>query len=239
MAERLQKVLARAGVASRRKSEILISHGRVSVNGEQILSMGYLVDPSSDEVRVDGRLVSALEAHEYWKLHKPVGVVSTAKDDRGRSTVVDLTPSQRRLYPVGRLDIQSEGLVLLTDDGEIAQLLMHPSYAHTKEYRVLVTGSPSRDAISRLEAGIALEDGRVAADSVRVGPEQDGKRWLAITLHQGKKRQIRRMLDVVGHRVTRLVRTRIGPIALGDLAPGDAVRLDEDEIRALVALKEE
>jgi 23S rRNA pseudouridine2605 synthase len=235
--ERLQKVLAHAGLASRRKCEIIIAQGRVTVNGERITSMGYLVDPGRDEIRVDGRIVSAPSSPEYWKLYKPVGVVSTAQDDRGRTTVLDLVPSQRRLYPVGRLDLDSEGLVLLTDDGEAAQLLMHPSYEHPKEYRVLVEGTLSREVIAKLSAGVSLEDGAAAADSVRVGPTEDGKQWLAIALHQGRKRQVRRMLEAVGLKVARLVRTKLGPLVLGDLAPGEAVELDENEVGALEALK--
>lgn len=218
--ERLHKFLSRAGVASRRKSEELIAAGRVKVNGETVSLPGSKIDPERDRVEVDGRPVAPVKEHVYWLLNKPAGYVSTVRDPQGRPTVVDLVKPSSRLYPVGRLDQDSEGLLLLTDDGELTQRLTHPRYEHEKEYHVLVTGRPAQSALQRLRAGVQLEDGLTsAADVIVLRSEADGT-WLRFVIHEGRKRQLRRMCDAVGHPARRIIRVRMGPLSLGDLAAG-------------------
>ena len=235
MAERLQKVLAHAGVASRRAAEELIQGGRVTVNGEVVRTLGARVDPTRDHLAVDGRRVAAEKDHAYYLLHKPVGYVSTARDERGRPTVVDLVRTRRRLYPVGRLDVDSEGLLLLTDDGSLAERLTHPRYGVEKEYHVLVRGEPTPDSLGRLRQGIELEEGRTAPAGVRVLEQAEGYTWLSVVLRQGWKRQVRRMLMAIGHPVQRLIRVRIGALHLGDLPPARGRWLPEAE--AALALR--
>ncbi|HWP28755.1 MAG TPA: pseudouridine synthase [Chloroflexota bacterium] len=229
MDERLQKVLAEAGVASRRAAERLIAEGRVAVNGVVVRTLGARVDPGRDVVTVDGRRVTVPSQKVYYVVHKPAGVVSTARDERGRPTVLDLVPADRRLFPVGRLDADSEGLLLLTDDGALAYRLTHPRYGVEKEYHVLVRGRPTPAALERLRTGIELEEGRTAPAQVGVLRRAGGHTWLRIVLRQGWKRQIRRMLAAVGYPVERLVRVRIGGLELDDLPPGAARRLTAAE----------
>ncbi len=222
---RLQKALSRAGVASRRASEALIRAGRVRVNGQVVTEMGVQVDPTRDEIAVDGRRVEIARERRYIKLYKPAGYVSVMSDQRGRRDLGALVGIEG-VHPVGRLDRNSEGLVLLTDDGALTQRLTHPRYGHSKEYVVLVRGTPKRKAIRALREGVELEDGVTARATVKLEPSTPwggaprGTSWLRVTLRQGRKRQIRRMCEAVGHRVVRLIRVRIGPIELGDLAPG-------------------
>jgi 23S rRNA pseudouridine2605 synthase len=233
MAERLQKVLAHAGVASRRAAEQLVLDGRVAVNGEVVRILGTRVDLTHDAVTLDGQPLADRNARSYFALHKPRGYVSTARDERGRPTVLDLVPSPRRLYPVGRLDVDSEGLVLLTDDGDLALHLTHPRYGVPKEYRALVDGVPSAGALAQLRLGVALTEGRTApaeVEALHSGPEGA---WLRIVLRQGWNRQVRRMLDAVGHPARRLVRTRIGSLELGHLRVGQARTLRNQEIARL------
>lgn len=226
--ERLQKVLARAGVASRRASEELISAGRVSVNGETA-RLGQRVDPEHDQVAVDGVRVGVHPGLVYYLLNKPRGVVSTASDPEGRATVTGLVPRDPRVHPVGRLDADSEGLLLLTNDGELTHRLTHPSFGVEKEYVVSVAGKPSPGAIRSLRSGVQLDDGVTAPARVsQVEPS-----LLRITIHEGKKRQVRRMFESVGHPVTRLVRTRIGPIRDPGLSPGQWRQLTSAEVRRL------
>ena len=240
MRERLQKLLAAAGLASRRQAEAWIRAGRVRVNG-RVAALGEAADPARDEVRVDGRPLPA-PPRRYWLLHKPRGVLTTTRDPRqeGRRTVMDLLPAEARalrLFPVGRLDLDSEGLLLLTNDGGVAQVLLHPSRETEREYQVTVAGRFDAAAAARLAAGPVLEDGRMAP--CRVGPRRhDARRdrtTFALVLHEGRKRQIRRALRRLGHRVERLVRTRMGPLHLGALPPGAARPLSERERRALLA----
>ncbi len=226
--ERLQKVMARAGVASRRVSEELIDAGRVTVNGVTA-RLGDKVDPTVDEIAVDGVVTSIDPTRVTFVLNKPAGVISTAKDTHGRPTVVDLIDTERRVFPVGRLDADSEGLLLVTNDGALAQRLTHPSYGVDKEYLVSVEGEPSRGALRTLRDGVELDDGRTAP--ARVSQLSPG--LLRIVLHEGRNRQIRRMCDAVGHRVTRLVRTRIGSLSDPTLQPGESRELTLDELRAL------
>jgi pseudouridine synthase len=218
--ERLHKFLSQAGVASRRKCEELIAAGRVKVNGETVSLAGSKVDPEHDRVEVDGKPVALPKRHVYWLLNKPAGYVSTVRDPQGRPTVLDLVSQAERLYPVGRLDLDSEGLLLLTDDGELTQRLTHPSYEHEKEYEVLVEGRPTQNALQRLRAGVELEDGLTSAADVAVLRTDAGRTWLRLVIHEGRKRQLRRMCDAVGHPVQRVIRVRMGPLTLGDLRPG-------------------
>jgi pseudouridine synthase len=218
--ERLHKFLSQAGVASRRKCEELIAAGRVKVNGETVSLAGSKVDPEHDRVEVDGKPVALPKRHVYWLLNKPAGYVSTVRDPQGRPTVIDLVNQAERLYPVGRLDLDSEGLLLLTDDGELTQRLTHPSYEHEREYQVLVEGRPTQNALQRLRAGVELEDGLTSAADIAVLRTDAGRTWLRLVIHEGRKRQLRRMCDAVGLPVRRVIRVRMGPLTLGDLRPG-------------------
>lgn len=213
--QRLQKVLARAGVrSSRRKAEALISDGRVMVNG-QIAELGSKVGPE-DEVRVDGALVRPLQAHVTLMFHKPAGVITAVSDDRGRKTVMDYLPDLPGLHPVGRLDYDSEGLLLLTNDGELTQQLTHPRYGHEKEYRVWCEeGRVKQQVVKQLERGVMLEDGEARALRAWSTPE-----GCALVLGEGRNRQVRRMLEALGYSVTRLVRLRVGGLELAGLEPG-------------------
>ncbi len=226
--ERLQKILARAGFGSRRASEALIAAGRVRVNGE-VAALGDRADPETDRIEVDGTGVGIRPGLVHYLLNKPAGVVTTASDPQGRPTVVGLVPAEPRVFPVGRLDADTEGLLLLTNDGELAHRLTHPSFGVDKEYLAGVDGRPTRGALRRLREGVELEDGPTAPAKVSLV----GDRLLRITIHEGRKRQVRRMCEAVGLPVRRLVRVRIGPIADRRLAPGEWRALEPDEIRAL------
>lgn len=226
--DRLQKVLAAAGVASRRRCEELIAEGRVQVNGVTA-SLGKRVDPRSDTISVDGVRIATDPGLVYYALNKPVGVHSTASDPAGRETVVGLVPAEPRVFPVGRLDADSEGLLLLSNDGALAYTLTHPSKGVDKEYLVRVHGRPKAGAIRRMREGIDL-DGRMTAPAKVALVEAD---LLKITIHEGRNRQIRRMADAVGHPVRQLVRTRIGPVRLAGLAPGAYRLLSQQEVRKL------
>ncbi len=234
--ERLQKILAAAGLGSRRACEELIRQGRVAVNG-QVARLGQKADPERDRVTLDGRPVRRRETHTYIALYKPVGVVSTAHDPQGRETVLDLVPSPTRLYPVGRLDYLSAGLVLLTDDGELAQRLMHPRYEHPKEYLVRLAGRVGDGAIARWREGVLLEDGQTAPADVSLLRRERDSTWLRIVLHEGRKREIRRVAELLGHSVEQLLRVRIGPVRLGDLRPREWRHLTEQELAELRRLK--
>lgn len=224
---RLAKFLAHGGIASRRKAEEIVRDGKVTVNGEVVTDPARDVS-ESDEVCVDGELVGA-EAREVWAVNKPAGVVSTAKEPGGRRAVVELVDSGARLYPVGRLDADSTGLLLLTNDGELANRLMHPRYEVAKAYEVELRRPPSEGELRRLAGGVELEDGLTAPAEVR----RRGKRGIEVVLREGRKRQVRRMAEAVGNEVVALRRVRIGPIALGDLPEGSARRLSPDELAKL------
>lgn len=226
---RLAKYLAHCGVASRRAAEVLIADGRVTVAGETVRDPARDVD-GSDPVTVDGDVIGLPDERLVYVVNKPRGVVSTAKDTHGRRTVVELVPSERRLYPVGRLDADTSGLILLTDDGELANHLMHPRHEVPKTYRARVTGQPVGDrALRELRAGVELDDGRTLPATV----SQPRPGVLEITLREGRKRQVRRMCDAVGHPVVKLERIAYGPLKLGGLKPGDHRRLGAAEVAAL------
>jgi 23S rRNA pseudouridine2605 synthase len=225
---RLAKYLAHAGVASRRAAEQLVAGGRVSVGGEPVTDPAQDVDESSG-VAVDGRPVVP-EPHEVHALNKPAGVVSTARDTHGRPTVVELVRSRRRLYPVGRLDADSTGLILLTNDGELAERLTHPRYGVEKVYRARVQPARvSQRALEALRRGVELEDGKTAPARVR----QPRPGVLEITIREGRKRQVRRMCEAVGHRVVELQRVAFGPLGLRGLEPGQSRRLSRAEVERL------
>ena len=228
---RLAKYLARSGVASRRSAEQLIRAGRVTVNGDPVLDPARDVD-ASDTLRLDGRDVALEREVVVYAVHKPAGVVSTARDPQGRPTVVSLVPSELRLYPVGRLDIDTTGLILLTNDGELAHRLTHPAFEVEKTYRAVVGGGPVAErALRSLRAGVELDDGPTApARASRVAADT-----LELTIHEGRKRQVKRMCEQVGHPVKRLSRIGFGPLRLGDLSPGDYRRLEGGELERLMA----
>jgi 23S rRNA pseudouridine2605 synthase len=233
--ERLQKVLARAGIASRRASELLITEGRVDVNGEVVSTLGARVDPDQDLVRVDGERVITSTKSTYMMLNKPRGVVSTMDDDQGRESIGNLLAGRTdRLFHVGRLDTDTDGLILLTNDGELANKLAHPSYGVSKTYIAQVKTPVARDAGRRLKDGFDLEDGPVQAESFRVLQQNIGKALVEIVVHEGRKHVVRRMLEAVGNPVETLTRTAFGPLHLGDLRAGKMRPLDNREIAALL-----
>jgi 23S rRNA pseudouridine2605 synthase len=230
---RLGKYLAHAGVASRRAAEQMIAAGRVTVAGETVIDPACDVDDDS-AVAVDGRPLNGPEPRIVYALHKPVGVVSTARDTHARTTVIDLLPAGGlRLYPIGRLDADSSGLILLSNDGELANRLTHPRYEVPKTYWARIAGGPiSNAALQALRTGVQLEDGPTApARARRLGPDR-----IELTIHEGRNRQVRRMCAAVGHPVLELVRTGFGPLALGDLKAGDHRVLGEAETERLRAL---
>jgi 23S rRNA pseudouridine2605 synthase len=229
-AQRLQKVLARVGLGSRRACEELIADGRVTVNGERAV-LGQRVDPGADRVELDGVALPVLPGLVHYVLNKPVGVLTTADDPQGRRTVVALVPDDPRVFPVGRLDADSEGLLVLTNDGDLAQRLTHPSFGVEKEYLAEVDGVPSAGALRTLRQGVELDDGMTAPATV--GVVAPGV--LRIVIHEGRNRQIRRMTEAVGHPVRRLVRTRIGPLTDSGLGPGEWRPLTLSEVRDLAA----
>jgi len=225
---RLQKVLAARGWGSRRVCDLLIADGRVTVNGE-VAVLGRRVDPDADVVEVDGVAIGVRPGLVHYLLNKPVGVVTTASDPQGRPTVVQLVPDEPRVFPVGRLDIDTEGLLLLTNDGDLTNRLTHPSHGVEKEYVAEVQGTVTAGELRRLREGIELEDGLTAPAKV----SQPTPGILRITIHEGRNRQVRRMCEAVGHPVLRLVRVRIGTLRDPHLAPGEWRELDLDEVRRL------
>jgi 23S rRNA pseudouridine2605 synthase len=228
--ERLQKVLARVGVGSRRACEELIADGRVVVNG-QVAELGRRIHPERDAVTVEGVPLSVRPGLVHYLLNKPPGVLSTAADPQGRPTVVELVPAEPRVFPVGRLDADTEGLIVLTNDGGLAHRLTHPRFGVDKEYVAVVRGAPTAAELRRLREGVDLDDGRTAPARVaRLAPNQ-----VRITIHEGRNRQVRRMCEAIGHPVERLVRIRIGPVADRRLRPGSWRALTPGEVRALEA----
>jgi 23S rRNA pseudouridine2605 synthase len=247
--ERLQKVLAAAGVASRRACEALIEQGRVQINGQPVTELGTKVDPELAQIAVDGKPIRMPKRHVYFKVHKPRGLLSDIGGDaRGRGTVADLLPAEiRRVFPVGRLDLNSEGLMVLTDDGELAHRLTHPRFEHPKTYYALLAERPDAGALAQLRQGVELPEGRTAPASVSVvarlphdlvlGPGPREGVWLEIVLREGKKRQIRHMTAAVGHPTLRLIRWAIGALTLGALAYGESKPLTRTELAQLRELQ--
>lgn len=226
--ERLQKVLARAGFGSRRSCDDLIAAGRVTVNGE-VAELGRRVDAEHDKITVDGVAGSVRPGLVYYLLNKPKAVVSTSTDPQGRRTVIDLVPTEPRVFSVGRLDLDSEGLLLMTNDGDLAHRLTHPSLSVEKAYLVQVEGTPSPAAIRRLREGVELDDGMTSPAKVSLTPPN----LVRLVIHEGRNRQVRRMCAAVGHPVLRLARYRIGPLADPSLAPGRWRHLEPGEVRSL------
>lgn len=236
MAERVrvQKAIAHAGLMSRRAAEEAIEAGRVRIDGE-LAVLGDRVDPEAQQVTLDGAPVPTAAGLETHLLYKPLGVISTASDPRGRTTVVDLVSSDARLYPVGRLDADTEGLILVTNDGELTDRVTHPRFGITKTYVAEVRGKPSGATLRSLTSGVTLEDGPARAESARILDSRGSKTIVEIVMVEGRNREVRRMFETLGHEVTRLARTAIGPIVDRDLAPGTSRRVTPSEIQRLLS----
>lgn len=230
--ERIQKVLARAGVASRRAAEEMIAAGRIRVNG-RVARLGQRIAPTKDTVEVDGSYVPLDPDLVYYVLNKPAGIVTTASDPQVRPTVLDIVDLERRVWPVGRLDIDSEGLLVLTNDGDLTNLLTHPSTGVPKTYLAEVSGAVSGRTLRRLARGVQLEDGDTAPATVGIVDRMAASTLVEITISEGRNRQVRRMFEAVGHPVLRLARIAVGPVTLGRLKPGTFRRLSPAEVGAL------
>ena len=230
--ERLQRALARAGFGSRRACEELIAAGRVSIGGREA-TLGDRVDPERDEVRVNGRLISVDPGLRYLALHKPRGVTTTMRDPHAERDLSRFLPKGPRVFPVGRLDRDTEGLLLLMNDGELAHRLTHPSYAVEKEYLAEVDGAPSSRQLGRLKRGVDLDDGVARAVEARAAGGSRGRGAVRLVMVEGRKREVRRMLEAVGLPVRRLIRLRVGPVRLGRMRPGELRELEPEDVRAL------
>ena len=231
---RLQKVLASSGIGSRRACEELISAGRVAVNGRTVRELGTRIDPLQDQVAVDGVPVPVVPDLVYLAMNKPTGVLTTMSDDQGRACVGDYVADRPdRVFHVGRLDADSEGLLLLTNDGTLAHRLTHPSFGVPKTYLVQIDGRPNRRLPQQLRSGVELDDGPAKADAARIIAGTDAATQLEVVIHDGRNRVIRRMFDALGQPVRRLVRTSIGPLGLGELRPGRVRHLGSAEVRSL------
>ncbi len=242
--ERLQKIIAHAGFASRREAETMIREGRVTVNGRVVTELGTKASPGRDHIKVDGKLITRAETHRYILLYKPKEVASTVNDPEGRKTVVDLVKGVReRIYPVGRLDYQSEGLLLLTNDGDLAYKISHPKHGSVKTYHVKVRGVPDERIIGKLERGITIDGKRtVPCEIARMKTtgkrDDEGNSWFEVRLREGRNQQIRKMFKAVGHPVSKLRRVAIGPIADPKLTAGDWRELTKHEVKMLETMKE-
>lgn len=230
---RLQKVLAQAGLGSRRKCEELIVSGRVEVNGSLVTELGSRMNPATDALRVDGKRIPTTTGLVVLMLNKPRGVHTTMSDEHGRPCVGDYAPPGTRVFHVGRLDAETEGLLVLTNDGDLANRISHPSHGMTKTYLADVAGEVRPETVKQVRDGVDLEDGPVAVDSFRVIQHSGGRTLVEVVLHEGRNRIVRRLLDAVGHPVERLVRTRLGPLSLGRLKPGTVRELSQSELSAL------
>lgn len=237
---RLQKVIADSGLASRRKAEEFIVQGRVTVNGQVVCELGTKVNPAKDHVKVDGRHLKPVPPQTFVMLNKPKNIVSTMSDPSGRSTIADLLPGVHvRVFPVGRLDFDSEGLMLLTNDGDLAQLLLHPRHHVPKTYLIKVKGMLAPEHIDALEKGVMLDDGRTGPAVVKKVGKATENSWLEITIFEGRKHQVKRMLDAVNHPVLKLKRVKFGPLVLGDLPTGHYRYLTDREANAVRELARE
>lgn len=234
--ERLQKILARAGLASRREAERWIVEGRVTVNGAVVRKLGSQADPFKDSIKVDGKRIRSTAASLYYAFHKPPGIITTVNDPQRRP---DLTPylqrlgETRRVFPVGRLDYNTTGLLLLTNDGELALRLAHPRYGVKKVYRAKLSSCPTEQDFAQLRKGIRLEDGTTAPARARVIDKLKKNAWVEIEVHEGRKREVRRMFEALGYFVEKLIRIRVGPVALGTLPLGELRPLSPSEVKAL------
>jgi 23S rRNA pseudouridine2605 synthase len=233
--DRLQKILSQAGIASRRASEQLMLDGRVTVNGMVVTELGTKADPIADEIRVDGRRIKVVEHHRYILLNKPRGYVTTRSDPQRRPTVLDLVGIRDYVYPIGRLDFESEGLILLTNDGELAARLTHPRHGVPRVYEARVLGIPDERDLQRLSRGIVIEGRRTAPATIRLLPARRESResTIVVTIHEGRHRQVRKMCEAIGHPVTHLKRVAIGPIRDARLKPGQWRELTAEEVRRL------
>jgi pseudouridine synthase len=232
--ERLQKILSRAGIASRRAAERVMQEGRVSVNGETVRELGSKADIGQDDIRVDGVRLKPPKQPVYLVLNKPKGVGATRHDPEGRTTVMDLAPAVAGLFPVGRLDITTEGLILLTNDGAFAERVAHPRYEVPRVYQAKVHRVPDAETLARLRRGVRVLGQVMAVDHVRV-IEAEKNAWLELTLHEGKNREVRRLLEAVGHPVSKLKRVRLGTLTSKGLEPGEFRHLTPQEVRAFLA----
>ena len=236
MEERLNKILARAGLASRRGADKLIESGRVTINGKVVTTLGLKVDPFSNDIRFDGERVRLGETQSHYiAFYKPRHVITTLSDPFNRAKVTDFIDIKARLFPVGRLDGNSEGLLLLTNDGQLANQLTHPRYEHEKEYRVKISGTPLESTLQKWREGMWLDEGRTLPADVRIESSTGSGTWLRFVLREGKNRQIRRMIETFKHTIHKLIRIRVGPILLGTLKVGKWRKLNAQELDALVA----
>jgi 23S rRNA pseudouridine2605 synthase len=233
MMERLQKILSRAGIASRRGAEKVLAERRITVNGETVTELGTKADVEKDDIRVDGVRIRPPKTPVYLLLNKPIGAVATRHDPEGRRTVMDLVPPVAGLFPVGRLDVTTEGLILLTNDGAFGERISHPRYEVPRVYRAKVRGVPDAGTLARLTEGVRVEGDLLRADRVRV-IDADNNAWVEVTLHEGKKHEVRRLLEAVGHPVSKLKRVAIGPVTDRGLEPGHYRHLTPEEIKGLL-----
>ncbi len=238
MQERLQKILAKAGIASRRKAEVLIRQGKVTVDGRVVTEMGIQVDPDHQRIEFNGKPVTVEEKKVYVLLHKPTGYVSTVHDPQGRPIVTELIKGiQERIFPVGRLDLDTEGALLLTNDGELAQKILHPSHEINKTYRATVKGKPSKKKVEMLRRGIDIDGRKTWPALVKLLSAGSRETTLQITIHEGRKRQVRKMCEAVGHPVLKLKRIAYGKLKLGNLAPGKFRFLAKKDLQLIFAKK--
>jgi 23S rRNA pseudouridine2605 synthase len=236
--ERIQKILAKAGIASRREAERMVMEGRVMVNGKVIDALGFKADPLKDHIKVDGKRITLFEPKMALLLNKPRGYLSTVKDPQGRPTVMGILKNVRyRIYPVGRLDFDAEGLLLLTNDGELANILTHPRFSIPRTYLVKVGGVPEEKKLARLRRGVMLEDGRARVVSCSILRHGEKNSWLRVVVTEGRNRLVKRMFSAIGHSVLKLKRIQFGPIQLGDLPFGQFRYLTLEEMKKLKSLK--
>lgn len=241
--ERLQKIIAHAGYASRREAESMIREGRVTVNGRVVTELGSRADPNRDHIKIDGKLITRAETHRYILLYKPKEVMTTVEDPQGRRTVIDLIKGVReRIYPVGRLDFHSEGLILLTNDGDLAYKVSHPKHGSVKTYHVKVRGVPTERIVEKLERGITIDGKRTLPCQIArmktTRGEDEGNSWFEVKLREGRTQQIRKMFQAVGHPVSKLRRVAIGPLSDPRLTPGSYRELTSKEVKMLATMQE-
>jgi 23S rRNA pseudouridine2605 synthase len=235
--ERIQKILANAGIASRREAERMVIEGRVTVNGKVVDKLGFKADPSKDHVKVDGKRLARFEPKVALLLNKPRGYLSTVKDPKGRPTVIDLLKNVKwRVYPVGRLDFDAEGLLLLTNDGDFTYLLSHPKFSIPRTYLVKIRGVPEEERLTRLKRGVMLEDGHAKAVSVKVFRQREKNSWIQVVVAEGRNHLVKRMFSAIGYPVLKLKRVGFGPIQLGDLRIGQFRYLTPEEMEGLKKL---